>query len=245
MKTLTAALLLAIVVLRGEYLQSAQPNTNYRLTRQGVAGLASPQWIFVIVTPEGYPWIATDAKLRWMIEQAVPANATLEWAPGCKRISGQPLETVKELTALKAFCMERKVKLVQIPAELPTDGLFLREPGDAIVDCGCKQVTIIVSTARFADGDLSLTVTRRDGDRSVSRTSYQHLKPDAWFAFVESASRVWIFDGKEDLCVLSMDGTSWSLAEASDPAAPVHPNACPEEVRHALPEIVSSKYFNQ
>ena len=88
---------------------------KYRLTRQGVAGLASPQWVFIIVTPEGYPWVATDAKLRWMIERAVPANATLEWAPGCKRIGGEPLETVEELDALKTFCSERKVKFVQHP----------------------------------------------------------------------------------------------------------------------------------
>jgi hypothetical protein len=88
---------------------------KYRLTRQGVAGLASPQWVFIIVTPEGYPWVGTDEKLQWMIERAVPANATLEWTPGCKRVGGEPLETVEELDALKAFCTQRKIQFVHHP----------------------------------------------------------------------------------------------------------------------------------
>src|SRR5688572_30252625 len=69
-----------------------QAGGKYRLTRQGVAGLQSPQFVFIIVTPEGYPWVATSEKLQWMIEQAVPAKATLEWSPGCKRTGGEPLE---------------------------------------------------------------------------------------------------------------------------------------------------------
>ena len=121
MKTAALALLFVGLVAshpptsKGVDAPSTQPSSKYRMTRQGVAGLASLQWVFIIVTPEGYPWVATDAKLEWMIEQAVPANATLEWAPGCKRIGGEPLETVEEVEALKAFCLERNVKFVQIP----------------------------------------------------------------------------------------------------------------------------------
>jgi len=107
------------LVSRGE--AAAPPATQpaasekYRMTRQGVAGLASPQWVFIIVTPERYPWVATDAKLHWMIEQAVPAGATLEWRSGCKRIGGEPLETADELAELKAFCAARSVTFVHIP----------------------------------------------------------------------------------------------------------------------------------
>ncbi len=100
---------------RGELTPSTQPSIKYRLRRQLVAGLAPPQWVFIIVTPEGDPWVATEAKLRRMIEQAVPANATLEWAPGSKKMGGEPLETVEELDALKAFCLERKVNFVHLP----------------------------------------------------------------------------------------------------------------------------------
>jgi hypothetical protein len=117
-----AALLLILLAIIASYPlvsggePSAQPSMKYRLTRQGVAGLTTPQWVFIIVTPEGHPWVATDAKLHWMIAQAVPANATLEWAPGCKRIGGEPLEKAEELDALKAFCAERKVQFIQAPA---------------------------------------------------------------------------------------------------------------------------------
>ena len=89
---------------------------KYRLTRQGVAGLAAPRFVFVIVTPQGTPWVATAEKLHWMVEQAVPADATLEWDPGCKRIGGEQLETAEELDALKALCAERKVTFVILPA---------------------------------------------------------------------------------------------------------------------------------
>ena len=95
---------------------ATQPAATYRLTRQTVAGTAPMQWVFIIVTPEGYPWVGTAEKLRWMIEQAVPAGATLEWNVGCKRIGGEPLDTVQELDALKAFCTERNVKFEHIPA---------------------------------------------------------------------------------------------------------------------------------
>ena len=67
------------------------------------------QWVFIVVTPEGYPWVATPDQLRPMIEKAVPASATLEWLSGCKRVGGEPLETAEELDGLKAFCAARGV----------------------------------------------------------------------------------------------------------------------------------------
>jgi hypothetical protein len=91
---------------------STRQSANCRLTRQTVAGLTPMQWVFIIVTPEGYPWVSTDDELRSTIEKAVPAEATLEWAPGCKRVGGEPLETAKELESLKAFCTGRGVKFV-------------------------------------------------------------------------------------------------------------------------------------
>lgn len=124
MKTTAIALLLLTFLAtcppasRGEGPPATAPKAaaKYRLTRQGVAGLASPKFVFVIVTPQGVPWVATAEKLHWMVGQAVPADATLEWDPGCKRIGGEPLETAEELEALGSFCAERRVKFVVIPA---------------------------------------------------------------------------------------------------------------------------------
>jgi hypothetical protein len=128
MNTLAGGLLLAALIVawpmatRAEIAPATQPaaaaaagaGERYRMTRQGVAGLASPQWVFVVVTPQGHPWVAADSKLHWMIEQAVPAGGTLEWSPGCKRIGGEPLETAEELAELKAFCAARGVRFVHI-----------------------------------------------------------------------------------------------------------------------------------
>ena len=94
---------------------STQPSTKYRLTRQGVAGLTSPQFVFIIVTPEDYPWVATYEKLQWMVEKAVPAGGTLDWNPGCERIGGEPLETAEEVDGLKAFCSQHGIHFVQQP----------------------------------------------------------------------------------------------------------------------------------
>ena len=98
--------------LRDHPAASTRPAATYRLTRQTVAGLAPMQWVFIIVTPEGYPWVGTDEQLRPMIEKAVPANATLEWVSGCKRVGGEPLDTAEALDALKAFCAARNVNFV-------------------------------------------------------------------------------------------------------------------------------------
>lgn len=95
--------------------RAAQPARNYRLLRQPVAGLHPTQWVFVIVTPEGYAWVATHEKLQWAIEHGVPAKATLEWSPGCLRQGGEPLETAEELDALVDFCKRRDVRFVHIP----------------------------------------------------------------------------------------------------------------------------------
>ena len=72
------------------------------------------------------------------------------------------------------------------------------------MDEGDEQVTLAVSATEHNGGRISPTITRRLGAGTVSRTTSQHLKPDAWFVFVESASRIWIFDGNEELCVLTM-----------------------------------------
>lgn len=111
--------LLALAVLPlcafGETAPPTQQARNYRLVRQAVAGMQPLQWVFVVVTPEGYVWVSTHEKLQWSVEQAVPAKATLEWAPGCKRMGGEPLESAQELEALAAFCKKRDVNFVHIP----------------------------------------------------------------------------------------------------------------------------------
>jgi hypothetical protein len=47
----------------------------------------------------------------------LPAGSILEWAPGCKRMGGEPLLSSEEdMEEFKAFCEEKKIKFVLIPS---------------------------------------------------------------------------------------------------------------------------------
>ncbi len=187
-----------------------------------------------------------DMDLKWdhgseagqseRLKQAVLDQLGIQIVPSRERIEMLIVERFTNLTSVKSLAAQEEVAFA---------GEFFRVPGVALVNEGGKQIPITISTTQVSEGVLSPTVTRLAGEMEVSRTSYQQLQPSAWFAFVESASRVWIFDGKEDLCVLLMTEKNWTLAEAADPAAPVNLKACPREVRKALPEMVRIKYFNR
>jgi len=170
----------------------APTSAKYRLTRQGVAGLESPGWVFIIVTPEGYPWVATSAKLHWLIEQAVPAKATLEWAPGCKRIGGEPLDTAEEQEALKAFCLQRGIKLVTIPDT--AEEVVKREaakPVAKLADDPPAAFTLPEFSAVFtvACQPHSAALPRYFDDTSLLAL-YPHLKPSR-VTMAVGGKRVW------------------------------------------------------
>ena len=46
----------------------------------------------------------------------LPEGSTVEWAPGCERLGGEPLTSKSELDDLKAFCDKEKIKFVHIPS---------------------------------------------------------------------------------------------------------------------------------
>jgi len=54
-----------------------QPARPYRLVLRSVTGSQPPESVFVLVSPDGYPSVSTPSRLRWMIEYAVTAPATL------------------------------------------------------------------------------------------------------------------------------------------------------------------------
>jgi hypothetical protein len=135
------------------------------------------------------------------------------------------------------------VTLACFVSSLSMAGELLRTPGDALVKEGGKQIAVTVSTLENPDGSLSSKVSRPSGDGIASRTFPQRLDPKAWFVFVESASRVWLFDGKKDLSVLVMSDKNWRGSLADDPTAAEDLKACPQEVRQALPEVVRKSLF--
>jgi hypothetical protein len=109
------------------------------------------------------------------------------------------------------------------------------------VNDGGKQITITVSTKQDADGQLSPTVTWRSGGvAQTHKMTSEHWKPKAWFVFVESASRIWMFDGKKSLRVLLITEKKSSNSDAAEDL-----KACPKEVRQALPDAIRKKYFDE
>jgi hypothetical protein len=48
---------------------------------------------------------------------SLPAGSTLEWAPGCMRMGGEPLlSSAQELEEFKAFCAEKNINFVLVPS---------------------------------------------------------------------------------------------------------------------------------
>ena len=74
--------------------------------------------------PSGEPeYILTTGQVGFKsmdaLKQAIanyPKGSTLEYAPSCDVMGGEPLRTQKELDDLKAFCEQHKVKFVHIPS---------------------------------------------------------------------------------------------------------------------------------
>jgi hypothetical protein len=95
---------------------AAPPPPKYRLVRQPVHGTEPRQWVFVVITPAGFPGVTTPEALEEYVELVVPEHATLEWSPGCCRIGGEPMGEAGELKAFADFCKRRTINFVHIPA---------------------------------------------------------------------------------------------------------------------------------
>ncbi len=80
-------------------------------------------YVFEGHTGEGADYILTLGQVGFRtvegFKQAVanlPEGSTLEWAPGCKRLGGEPLSSEKDLADLKALCEKEKLKFVYTPS---------------------------------------------------------------------------------------------------------------------------------
>jgi len=51
------------------------------------------------------------------MDHMLKAGRSLEWAPGCKRIEGEPLlSSMEEMEAFRKFCEERGIRFVLVPS---------------------------------------------------------------------------------------------------------------------------------
>jgi len=115
-------------------------------------------------------------------------------------------------------------------AETATPG-FVREPGK--VGLGKKGSLLDIVASK--DRRLSWSLTWVRDSVPVTVTKAEYFKRKGWFTFVESPTRVWFFDGVDELMVA--EETKKGISQQSALFKPVL-DSCPEEVLKALPESV-------
>lgn len=120
-----------------------------------------------------------------------------------------------------------------IAAEKATLG-FVREQGKVGLGKNGSQLEIVPSTKGHFS--WSLTWLRQSVPVTISKKEY--FKSKGWFAFVESPSRVWLYNGIEELTLAeeAKDG----ISQRSALYKPVL-ESCPPEVLKALPKDFRDK----
>lgn len=118
MKTPKRFLLLAVILLsiilptRAQEDAQPQPAPKYRMELVYIFESGSTEFILVI----GNVGFRSVASLKNYVGN-LPSNSTLEWAPGCRRLGGEPLlSSEKEIEEFKAFCAEKSINFVLVPS---------------------------------------------------------------------------------------------------------------------------------
>ena len=118
MKTPKLLLWLAVMLLstalhtRAQEDGQPQPPPKYRMELVYIFETGSTQYIFVI----GNIGFRSVASLKNYVGN-LPPGSTLEWAPRCRRLGGEPLlSSDYEIEKFKAFCTEKNINFVLVPS---------------------------------------------------------------------------------------------------------------------------------
>jgi hypothetical protein len=118
MKTSKLLLWIAVILLSAVLPARAQEQTQpqlapkYRMELVYIFEASATEFIFVI----GNSGFKSVASLKDFLER-VPPGSTLEWAPGCLRLGGEPLlSSEQELEEFKKFCAEKNINFVLVPS---------------------------------------------------------------------------------------------------------------------------------
>ena len=85
---------------------------KYRMELVYIFEPGSTEYIFVI----GNVGFRSVASLKEYVGK-LPAGSTIEWAPGCLRMGGEPLlSSEQEMEDFKAFCVEKNISFILVPA---------------------------------------------------------------------------------------------------------------------------------
>ena len=89
-----------------------QPPPKYRMGLVSIFDAGSAEFIFVI----GSVGFKSVESLKNFLAD-LPYGSTLEWAPGCRRVGGEPLlSSEQEMEDFKAFCAARGINFILVPS---------------------------------------------------------------------------------------------------------------------------------
>jgi hypothetical protein len=106
--------ILLSVVLRTNAQENGQPQTlpKYRMELVYIFEASPTEFIFVVGNA-GFK--SVDSLKKFL--STLPSGSILEWAPGCRRMGGEPLlSSEQEMQEFEVFCLERNIKFVLIPS---------------------------------------------------------------------------------------------------------------------------------
>jgi hypothetical protein len=108
-----AILLFMVLPAHAQEVEQPQQAPKYRMELAYIFDTDSPEYIFVIGGVIGFKSVASLKKYLSIL----PPGSTLEWAPGCKRRSDEPLlSSEQEMEDFKAFCSEKNINFVLAPS---------------------------------------------------------------------------------------------------------------------------------
>ena len=109
---LVVILLSAVSYSHAEENSQPEPPPKYRMELVYIFEANTTEFIFVI----GNAGFKSVASLKNYLGN-LPAGSTLEWAPGCMRMGGEPLlSSEQEMEEFKAFCAEKNINFVLVPS---------------------------------------------------------------------------------------------------------------------------------
>jgi hypothetical protein len=104
--------LLALLRVNAQEGARPQPPAKYRMELIYIFDTGSTEFIFVI----GNVGFKSVTSLKNFVGN-LPAGSTLEWAPGCRRLGGEPfLSSEQEIADFKVFCEKRDITFILVPS---------------------------------------------------------------------------------------------------------------------------------
>ena len=109
---LSMILLMVFLTSPAQENEQSPPAPKYRMELVYIFEPGSTEFIFVI----GNAGFKSVASLKNYVGN-LPAGSTLEWAPGCRSMGGEPLlSSEQDMEDFKAFCLEKNINFVLVPS---------------------------------------------------------------------------------------------------------------------------------